>query len=61
MKNEKTPPSYSYVPFSAGERSCIGKYLANIEMKTVLSKFIERYNFEALNPIKMRFQFVYGI
>lgn len=60
MDNAKVPPLYTFIPFSAGERICLGKYLANIEMKTVMSKLIQRYDFKALHPIKMRLKFVYG-
>jgi len=37
---------YTYVPFGAGRRTCIGKYFGLLEMKVVLSLFLKQYSFQ---------------
>jgi cytochrome P450 len=36
-------PSYSYFPFSSGQRSCIGQHLAHLEAKITLIGLLKRY------------------
>jgi len=43
--NDKKRP-YSYVPFGAGRRVCIGKYFGLLEMKVVLGLFLKQFAFK---------------
>lgn len=40
---------YAFFPFLYGRRSCIGEEFANLEMLTVLTGILQRYDFEAVN------------
>ncbi|GAB2252394.1 hypothetical protein Droror1_Dr00005241 [Drosera rotundifolia] len=42
-------PSYKFFSFNAGPRTCIGKEIAFIQMKTVVSSLIGRYRFQVVN------------
>ncbi|KAF2899982.1 hypothetical protein ILUMI_06204 [Ignelater luminosus] len=35
--------SCAYIPFSAGPRDCLGKRFAMLEMKTIISRFLQNY------------------
>uniref|UniRef100_A0A182IIR5 Uncharacterized protein n=1 Tax=Anopheles arabiensis TaxID=7173 RepID=A0A182IIR5_ANOAR len=50
-------PSYSYMPFSAGSRNCIGQRYAMLEVKTVLVKLLANYQLlpcEASNQLRLK-------
>lgn len=43
---ENKIPSYTYFPFSLGPRTCIGKNFAENEVKIILAKIMQRFNYE---------------
>ena len=46
---------YSYIPFSAGHRSCIGQIFAQLEARTLLSILLKRFEFildESKGPVE---------
>jgi len=43
---ESLPPDHEFVSFNAGRRTCLGKNFAYLEIKIVLSKFLERFTFK---------------
>ena len=40
------PPSYAYIPFGGGGRSCLGAPFATMEIKTVLATVLQRFRLE---------------
>lgn len=51
---------YSFIPFSAGNRSCIGKYLALMETKLMLIGFLTNFNISRTDvPLRMHAKFLY--
>ena len=50
MNNTSNINAFTYVPFSAGARSCIGKRFALNEEKIILSKIFLNFNLHSLDP-----------
>ncbi len=44
--------TYSYIPFSAGQRNCIGQKFAMLEMKSTLSKVLRHYEISTPKDFK---------
>ncbi|MBL8155366.1 MAG: cytochrome P450 [Anaerolineae bacterium] len=46
------PTPYTYLPFGGGARNCIGAAFAQVEVKIVLARILQRYSLELLpNPV----------
>ncbi|XP_067139191.1 cytochrome P450 4c3-like isoform X1 [Centruroides vittatus] len=41
---------YSFIPFSAGSRNCIGQKYAMMELKTIVSRVIMNFEVESIDP-----------
>jgi len=44
---EKSLPKYAYIPFGGGERICIGKEFAQMEMRLVLATVMQNYRLKS--------------
>lgn len=41
-----------FVPFGAGPKECVGRWLAKVEMEVIISKMIQQYSFKRANGTK---------
>ena len=48
----KTPPM-SYIPFGGGPRACIGAAFGQAEARIVLTRLLQTFSFEPMNPDKI--------
>ena len=49
LPGKPKPPSFTYIPFSAGSRNCIGSKFATIELKVTLLALLRAYKFRAID------------
>ncbi|XP_067215663.1 cytochrome P450 4C1-like isoform X2 [Linepithema humile] len=56
-ENSQNRHSFSYLPFSAGPRSCIGQRFAMMELKTIIATLVHNFYLEPVDYLKdLRFQ-----
>ena len=48
----KTPPM-SYIPFGGGPRACIGAAFGQAEVRIVMTRLLQTFNFEPVNPFQI--------
>jgi len=49
LEFERRPSAYEYVAFNAGQRECLGKRLAEMEMVTMIATMVRRFDFVLVN------------
>lgn len=54
-RNHETMNAYSYIPFSAGYRNCIGQKFALFEIKTVTVKILQNFKVELEKDFHVRY------
>jgi len=53
-QNEEHRPPLTYIPFGGGPRNCIGAAFAQVEVKVVLARLIQKYALELRNGEKIK-------
>jgi cytochrome P450 len=52
-EERKNRHNFAHMPFGAGPRQCIGRHFATMEMKMIVLKWIEHYNFDLVENQKV--------
>jgi cytochrome P450 len=52
--SESVHPPFSYLPFGGGPRNCIGAAFAQVEVKVVLARLLQNYDFRLLNAHQIK-------
>jgi cytochrome P450 family 4 subfamily V len=48
---------YSFIPFSAGARNCIGQHLAMMEAKIIMAEFLNKFEYKLPEDYKLKMMF----
>lgn len=53
---EVAPPRYAYHPFGGGQRTCLGRHLAMLEMTIILASVLRKYDIRLANDKPIRYR-----